>query len=247
VAETERRREGGCIVIEAVFFDAGETLLSPQPSWSEICVDILRERGHEATVDQMRGAWAKGGQRFVQAADEGRTFSTSKGESRRFWIALYLELLEVIGIEDDEAAERMYQTFSDPKTYGLFPDAVPTLDELSSRGLRLGVISNFESWLRDLLHHLEVTERFEVIAISGDLGWEKPDPRIFKWALEEMGVLAERSMYVGDSPHFDPGPAQAVGMNGVLLDRHGRWVDLEGDYPRIASLGEIPALIESLG
>ncbi len=234
-------------MIEAVFFDAGETLLSPQPSWSEICVEILRERGHEVTVDAMRAAWVQGGQRFVRAADEGTTFSLSKGESRKFWIGLYKELLEVVGISDDDAAEIMYGTFSDPKTYGLFPDAVPTLDELATRGMRLGLISNFESWLKDLLDHLQIADRFEVIAVSGDLGWEKPDPRIFKWALEEMGVLPERSVYIGDSPHFDPGPAIAVGMHGVLLDRHGRWAEFDGEYQRVATLGELPALIETLG
>lgn len=244
---TAEERSEGSVVIEAAFFDAGETLLSPQPSWSEICVEILRERGHEVTVDAMRGAWVKGGQRFVRAADEGTTFSLSKGESRKFWIGLYEELLEVVGVKDDQAAELMYRTFSDPKTYGLFPDVVTTLDELSGRGLRLGLISNFESWLRDLLDHLKLTDRFEVIAVSGDLGWEKPDPRIFKWALEEMGVLAERSLYIGDSPHFDPGPAIAVGMHGVLLDRHGRWAEFDGEYPRIATLGELPGLIETLG
>jgi putative hydrolase of the HAD superfamily len=233
-------------VIEAVFFDAGETLLSPQPSWSERSAMVLQERGHDVAVDAMRSAWRHTGQHFIRAADEGRTFSTSSGESERFWTALYVDLLDFLGIKDGNAAKVLYETFSDPEIYDLFPDALPTLRAFRDRGLRLGVISNFESWLRVLLDRLEIRELFDVLAISGELGWEKPDPRIFKWAMEEAGVEAAASVHVGDSPHFDPVPAAALGMHGVLLDRHSRWDDLEVDYPRINGLAELIDLTDNL-
>lgn len=233
-------------MIEAVFFDAGETILSPRPSWSELSAQVLQKRGHDVAVDSMRSAFRHTAQHFTRAADEGRTFSTSPGESKRFWTTLYVDLLDFLGIHDEEAPEILYETFSDPENYDLFPDARPTLDELKGRGLRLGVISNFESWLRLLLDRLEVRGLFDVLAISGELGWEKPDPRIFKWAMEEAGVDAAASVHIGDSPHFDPAPAAALGMHGVLLDRHARWDDLEADYPRIAALGELVELVDSL-
>lgn len=81
---------------------------------------------------------------------------------------------------------------------------------------------------------------------SGELGWEKPDPRIFKWAMEEAAVDAASSVHIGDSPHFDPAPAAALGMHGVLLDRHGRWDDLDIDYPRVTTLDELVDLIDRL-
>ncbi len=234
-------------MIEFVFFDAGETLLSPNPSWSELSTDILVARGHDVDVLRLREAWRQAGERFVQAADEGRTFSTSRDESKTFWMSLYTDLIGRLGITDDGAPAVLYETFSDPANYHLFDDSLPTIEELGRRGLRLGVISNFESWLRSLLDHLGITDRFDVIAISGDLGWEKPDPRIFKWAMEEAGVSAAASVHVGDSPHFDAGPAHDLGMTGVLLDRHGRWTEIEGDYPRIATLGELVELIDAVG
>ncbi len=233
-------------MIRVVFFDAGETILSPRPSWSELSARILQQRGHDVAVDSMRSAFRHTAQHFTRAADEGRTFSTSPGESKRFWTTLYVDLLDFLGIHDEEAPEVLYQTFSDPENYDLFPDARPTLDELKGRGLCLGVISNFESWLRMLLDRLEVRELFDVLAISGELGWEKPDPRIFRWAMEEAGVDAASSVHIGDSPHFDPAPAAALGMHGVLLDRHGRWDDLEADYPRITTLEELVELVDTL-
>ena len=246
MAHASRGGEGLKRVIEAVFFDAGETLLSPQPSWSELSAQVLQKRGHDVAVDSMRSAWRHTGQHFIRAADEGRTFSTSAGESKKFWTTLYEDLLDFLGVHDEEAPEVLYETFSDPENYDLFSDAVPTLNELKGLGLRLGVISNFESWLRVLLDRLDVRELFDVLAISGELGWEKPDPRIFKWAMEEAGVDAPSSVHVVDSPHFDPGPAAALGMHGVLLDRHGRWDDLEAEYPRITSLRELVELVDSL-
>lgn len=233
-------------MIEAVFFDAGETLLSPKPSWSELSVEILRRRGHNVALDAMRSAWRHTGEHFVRAADEGRTFSTSHEESKTFWVTLYEDLLAFLGIDDRDAPVELYETFSDPNTYTLFDDSVSTLDALEGRGLKLGVISNFEGWLRGLLDHLDVKHRFDVLAISGELGWEKPDPRIFEWAMEEAGVDAASSVHIGDSPHFDPAPAVELGMHGVLLDRHGRWADLDVSYPRVTGLRELVDLIDTL-
>lgn len=245
MAEARRRGESEDLLIRAVFFDAGETLLSPRPSWSELSAIVLRDRGHDVGVDSLRLAWRHTAQHFLRAADEGRTFSTSHDESHRFWTNLYHDLLEYLGIHDPDAPEVLYETFSDPSNYELFDDARPTIEELRARGIRLGVISNFESWLRQMLERLDIAHLFDVLAISGDLGWEKPDPRIFKWALEEAGVDATGAIHVGDSPHFDAIPAGDLGMTGVLLDRFGRWDELEGDFPRVLSLREVVGLTEA--
>ena len=231
-------------MIEAVFFDAGETLLTPNPSWSELSVEVLRERGHDVPVEQMRDAWRYGGQHFINAADEGFMFSVTPEDSHHFWTSLYHDMLEHLDIDDREAPEVLYRTFSDPMNYMLFHDTLPTVNTLKERGLLLGVISNFESWLSKLLEHLEMRDLFDVVAISGDLGWEKPDPLIFRWAMDQAGVDARSSLHVGDSPNFDAQPAHDLGMTGVLLDRHGRWTDLEADYPVVSTLGELSTLID---
>jgi putative hydrolase of the HAD superfamily len=232
-------------VIEVVFFDAGETLLSPQPSWAERSALELRARGHDTDAERMREAWIAVGNRFREAAEDGHAFSVSAGASYEFWTSLYRELLASAGIDDPGAPDVLYSVFSDPSNYRLFDDALPALTELAARGLRLGIISNFESWLGDLLHKLEVLPHVGVVAISGDLGWEKPDPRIFKWAVEEAGVPAEACAHVGDSPFFDAEAACAAGLHGVLLDRHGRWSDESFDYPVISSLNELPDVLDA--
>jgi putative hydrolase of the HAD superfamily len=118
---------------------------------------------------------------------------------------------------------------------------VPTLDRLRDAGVSLGVISNFEEWLERLLETLGVTDYFPVRVISGIEGVEKPDPEIFRIALERAGVAAEESVYVGDHPFFDIEAAEDVGMVAVLIDRRGRYPDTEG-Y-RITSLEDLPAAV----
>jgi putative hydrolase of the HAD superfamily len=232
------------VSVEVVFFDAGETLLHPQPSWSERTLEILHTRGHEVTLEQIRLAWWYGGQHFINAADEGFIFAASVADSHHFWTTLYHDMLDFLGIDDPDAADLLFETFSNPENYALFDDAVPVLSALKERGLRLGIISNFEGWLAKLLDHLEIRNLFDVVAISGDLAVEKPDPRIFRWAMEEAGVAPEQSVHIGDSPNFDAQPAHDLGMLGVLLDRHGRWTDLEADYPVVPTLTVLPALLD---
>lgn len=227
---------------EAVFFDAGETLVHPHPSFPELLTLVLHEHGLEVDPAVIRDKLPVVADRFFQAARDGELWSTSVARSRAWWSALYRTLLGEIGLPfDDALAQRLYATFSDLSNYRLFPDVESTLERLSSAGLQLGVISNFEEWLERLLESLGVTRFFDVRVISGVEGVEKPDARIFELALERAGVAARDSVYVGDNPFFDVEPAAAVGMYPVLIDRRGRHPEHPG--PRITSLEDLPALV----
>jgi len=226
-----------------VFFDAGETIVYPHPSFPELLAQILRKEGHPVDPAAIRDKVHVVADIFTTAASEGELWSTSPERSRNFWDRVYRRLLDELGVPLGEGlASAIYGTFTDMANYRLFPDVLPTLDRLSGAGLRLGVVSNFEEWLERLLESLGVTRYFDVRVISGVEGVEKPDPKIFLLALERMGVEAGEAVYVGDSVQFDVAPATAVGMLGVLLDRRGRHPDHPG--PRITSLDELPDVLE---
>jgi putative hydrolase of the HAD superfamily len=77
--------------------------------------------------------------------------------------------------------------------------------------------------------------------ISGVEGVEKPDPAIYRLALDRAGVDAADAAFVGDNPEFDVAPAAALGMTPVLIDRRGRHPDAAG--LRVTDLRElVPAL-----
>jgi len=230
------------VAYRAVFFDAGETIVYPHPSFPDLLAQILRQEGHELAPAAIREKLHVVADIFTNAASAGELWSTSPERSRRFWDRVYTRLLGELGVPfGGSLAAAIYGTFTDLANYRLFPDVLGTLDRIRAAGVRMGVVSNFEEWLERLLESLGVTKYFDVRVISGVEGVEKPDPKIFRLALERMAALPEESAYVGDSPQFDVEPATAVGMTGVLLDRRGRFPNHHG--PRISSLDELPEVL----
>jgi putative hydrolase of the HAD superfamily len=226
----------------AVFFDAGETLVHPHPSFPELVVEVLRRAGYKVDPALIRQKLHVVSDRFLRAAREKELWSTSPDRSRKFWADIYRTLLGEMGLPfGDGLADAFYRTFTDVSNYRLFPDALPVLERLRHEGVTLGVVSNFEEWLERLLESLGVIPFFEVRVISGVEGYEKPDPRLFEVALDRVGVEAVESVYIGDHPFFDTEPASAIGMFAVLIDRRGRYPDHPG--PRITTLDDLPSLI----
>ena len=237
--------ESVTVRIEAVFFDAGETLLYPHPSFAELFAEVLREHGRPVDPAAVHDVVSASSRRFNEmlSSEEARLWSTSPERSRTMWDAIYRGFLTDVGITEDHdrLIDALYGRFTDLASYRLHPDALPTLERLRPTDLTLGLISNFEEWLERLLEALEVHHFFDVTVISGIEGVEKPDREIFRIALDRAGVPPERSVYVGDNPVFDVEAAGEVGMIPVLIDRRGRYPEAEAI--RITSLEELPGAL----
>jgi putative hydrolase of the HAD superfamily len=225
--------------IEIVFFDAGETLLHPDPSFHELFADVCTRKGYEVDVDQVLAVQQRLAPHLVELAEETGIVAPSldAGDSLTFWSHLYRRLLGELGIEDESLVTDMYTTFSSSSSYRLFDDVLPALERLTEMGYRLGLISNFEEWLEEMLVELEVGHLFDVSIISGSEGMEKPDPEIYRRALTKAGVEASAAVHVGDSPANDITPAVEVGITAVLLDRYNRYPDIT---PSVRSLTDLP-------
>jgi putative hydrolase of the HAD superfamily len=225
--------------LECVLFDAGDTLLAPSPSFHGRFVQVAAEHGVELEEADAAAAIAAA----VRAA-EWPTDWTDPATQRSFWLEFYRRTLVELGHRDDGAAlaEALYRTFSDPATYKLFPDVRPALEALADRGVTLGVVSNFEPWLEDVLALEGVDGHFAAVAISGKLGVAKPEPGIFLAALEQAGAPAEATVHVGDQPVNDVEAAMAVGITPVLLDRYDRVPDAGGH--RVGGMAELVALLD---
>lgn len=100
----------------------------------------------------------------------------------------------------------------------LFPDSLDTLRWLKERGYRLGSVTNRgyggpRFWRE--IEDLGLAELFEVVAVSCDVGYMKPHPRIFQYALERMGISPEETAMVGDSLRADVEGAKRLGMIAI--------------------------------
>jgi putative hydrolase of the HAD superfamily len=234
------------VTIEVVFFDAGDTLLGPHPSFHELFSRVCKEHGYDVSAERVQRVQSALAPHLIDLAEHTgvQNPSFSSEESQRFWGYLYARFLRELDIRSLDLAVALLERFSDSSSYMLFPDALPVLHDLHTKGYRLGLISNFEQWLEERLVELEVGQLFDVSVISGFVKIEKPDPAIYSLALERAGVQPQRAVHVGDSMSMDVEPAASVGMCTVLLDRLGR--HRTTSVPRIESLQELPPLLEKL-
>lgn len=93
----------------------------------------------------------------------------------------------------------------------------PALARLRERGILLGVVSNSDGRVEDALRAAGLLEYFDVVVDSSIAGIEKPDPRIFQAALDQLGIPADDALYVGDVQEVDVAGAQAAGMAAALV------------------------------
>jgi putative hydrolase of the HAD superfamily len=228
--------------VRAVLFDAGETLVHPSPSFPALFTSVLARAGHDRGLDAVLAASRAVFHRFSEAARDNELWTTSAERSERFWKSVYETMLDELGLPQDvPLRDTLYATFTNPANYALFEDVREAIGALEAEGLALGIVSNFEAWLEDLLDTLGVRDRFPVRVISGLEGVEKPDPAIFLRALARIGADAADVVYVGDNPEFDVEPAAAVGMTPVLIDRRQRFPD--ASCIRIGDLRELAGAI----
>jgi putative hydrolase of the HAD superfamily len=225
--------------LDCVLFDAGDTLLAPAPSFQGRFVAVAAAHGlplEEAAVDAA-----------IAAAVRAVTWPsdwTDPATQRSFWVGFYRQVLADLGHDGGmELAEALFAAFSDPAGYALFDDARPALEALAGRGIALGVVSNFEPWLEDVLALQGVDHLFATVAVSGRLGVAKPDPEIFKAALTEAGAAPEQTVHAGDQSVNDVAAARAIGITPVLVDRFARHPD-PGDTHRVETLTELVELLD---
>ncbi len=121
---------------------------------------------------------------------------------------------------------------------GVDPAAARVLDAIQAAGLRTAAISNTEDGrLEELMRLVGLADRFDFMLDSFAVGVRKPDPAIFRLALERLGLRPRDAFYVGDSYGHDALPALALGLGAVLVDPLG--LHPESVCPRVRSLGEL--------
>lgn len=233
-------------MIKIVFFDAGGTILEPYPTFAEAFTRICRAHGYEVAPADVQALFNRQGPNVADVAREtGVVNATTSWESSQiFWRHLYTSFLLALGITDDELRDDLLATFSDKASYKLFPEVLDSFEELRQGGYRLGLISNFEGWLEEVLVEEKAGDIFDVKVISGIEGVEKPDPHIYRLAIERAAVEPGECVHVGDSIANDVEPATAVGMKVVMIDRSESFPEI--GFPRITTLEELPALLRTL-
>ena len=230
--------------LSAVYFDVGETLVHARRPLAELLAEVAEELSIALPSIAFAGLGDHMRARVAERTRLGRPFTYPPAESREFWLETYCSFLSHLLRADDASrlARGLLDLFSSPESYAVFDDALPALRRLRADGFRLGVVSNWEGWLPQLLERADLAPLLDHVVVSGACGVEKPDPRIFALALREAGLRPEEVLYVGDNPAHDIAPALLLGITPVLLDRSRRYPP-NSAHRRITSLHELPPLL----
>ncbi|HXG47960.1 MAG TPA: HAD-IA family hydrolase [Methylomirabilota bacterium] len=198
--------------IGAVTFDVGGTLIAPWPSVGHVYADATAKAGFPVDPDlltrRFQAAWQ---QRLVWSFDY----------SHAAWRSLVAQTLAGL-VPDaflDEVFEDVYERFAQAETWRTFEDVQPALAALQARGVRLGLISNWDERLRPLLRLLGLDTHFEITLISCEAGCTKPAAALFQQAARAFGLPPSEVLHVGDSPDEDVAGAIRAGLPAVLLRR----------------------------
>jgi putative hydrolase of the HAD superfamily len=231
-----------------VLLDAGDTLIGPRRSYGAVYAGVLGTLGLElAEADLERAIRLVASEVHATVPRGVDRFTHTAADEEGFWLGFAREVLRrTTGRDPGEALARralgeLRGRFAEPEAWIVFPDVGPALAALRAAGHRLAVVSNWDSRLPLLLERLGLADAFDEIVVSAVERVEKPDPRIFRRALERLGAEPSEALHVGDSPEHDLAGARAVGIAALLVDRRaapapGALREL-GSLPRLAASG----------
>jgi HAD superfamily hydrolase (TIGR01509 family) len=199
---------------EAVLFDLGDTLIRLTGSGAELLHEAAAGLGQSLDSAAVNRVWQRVLDRSSSAEElaKGRDLSTDR--HREVWTDLYTEA----GCEELAAglSDRMYELTVAAESWEAFPDTVPTLRAVRSRGLRVAVVSDTGFDLRPALDRLGLTPYLDAVVMSYEQGMCKPEAAVFRTACERLGVRPDRALMVGDNPLTDSG-AVTAGLYAFLL------------------------------
>ncbi len=233
--------------LRAVFLDIGDTVMRPNPSWEHVYAMAFQEFGLDVDIDDLHAALRRAYHHGGWGMDGG--FDPSEETSFRRTVQIDAAAIAELGLQPMPEAfyRRLSELFMVTSHWHIFPDAYPTLTALKERGLVVGAVSNWVWNLPELLHALDLVGKFDFIAASARIGFEKPHPRIFQWALEQAAVPAETVIHVGDHVDADVEGARGVGIEGILIDRAHRYGpgEVPDGIPVIHSLEALLPIVDA--
>ncbi|MFF0430694.1 HAD family hydrolase [Streptomyces sp. NPDC004327] len=131
--------------------------------------------------------------------------------------AAYTALIRAAGVTDPGLAQALYDRHMTPEAWHPYPDTARTLAELSRAGVAVAVVSNIGWDLRPVFRAHGLDEFVDVYALSYEVGVQKPDPAIFRYACERLGLAPAETLMVGDDRTADGG-AGALGARVHFVD-----------------------------
>lgn len=201
-------------MIKAVLFDLYHTLVYSRPE--ETFQKILAEHGIAKSIDHIKQALTQGNKEF----DADKHVGLSAHEFYAQWNLLPLKHLGIRGSEGLKMAEEIETKWYNYGEFHLYPDVQRTVQKLKQMTLKLGIISGgYAEDIERVLQKIGLERLFDLYVGVNTTGKRKPHPKVFKYALRQLGVRPREAIFVGDNFEADYLGAEKVGLIPVLINR----------------------------
>jgi HAD superfamily hydrolase (TIGR01549 family) len=230
-----------------ILFDLDGTLRYSRPSFNEAFCDFICQLGVPDAADNRRETMRWLHYYWAQSPELLADLETYRDKQAPFWTNHARLGLIAYGCASDQAsglASELYRRMTEeyqPENW-VPPDVVVMLHSLKESGFRLGVVSNRTQAYQGELEVLGLQSFFECAFAAGEVNAWKPEPEIFRHALDYLGVEAQETIYVGDKNYADVLGAQRAGLHPVLLDPDG--IFPEAECPVIQTIGQLASILE---
>jgi putative hydrolase of the HAD superfamily len=209
---------------DVIFLDAVGTLFGVQGGVGQIYSRFAREVGVLVEAEAIDKAFIQSFRAAPRMAFPGIDRGDIPEHEYQWWRAIAQQTFTTAGaiaqFSDFEVFFRpLYDYFAQADAWFVYDDVPAALAKWQSMGIKLGMISNFDSRLYQVLEALQLSHFFESVTISTEVGAAKPDVAIFNFGLSKHDCPAARAWHIGDSYDEDYQGAEAAGMHGIWLHR----------------------------
>jgi putative hydrolase of the HAD superfamily len=212
--------------VKVIFFDAVGTLFWVRGTVGEIYSRFALDAGVLVDAQALDQSFIRCFRAAPRAAFPGATAAALPQLEYDWWKAIarksfaQMGVLEKLG--DFEIFFRaLYDHFALADPWIVYPEVHAVLQDLKAQ-FKLGIVSNFDTRLYQVMDVLGLSEYFSSITLSTVTGVAKPQPEVFQAALEKHACVPQKALHVGDDWAEDYQGAMAAGLQGVWLNRNGQ-------------------------
>ncbi|MFA6227447.1 MAG: HAD-IA family hydrolase [Candidatus Paceibacterota bacterium] len=232
-----------------VVFDFHFTIAHFYPSREKVYEKIFNKYGFTNSPKDIARAFSRAWLKYTdKELIEAFSQQIDIPSMENWWLEFHSGVFMTLGIEDKKILELINKDISDlvykdSSIYRLYPDVLETLSFLKKKKVKIGMITNAHGTIREIINELGITEYFDYITISCEVGLSKPDPKIFEYTFEKMGLHNKDVLFVGDSYHTDVVGSEIAGCAIAIIDRKDKDGKKLNKYLHLNNLTQIKNLI----
>ncbi|GMS89441.1 hypothetical protein PENTCL1PPCAC_11616 [Pristionchus entomophagus] len=231
-------------VVQVLSLDAMNTLIKPRFPIAQLYSQFARAHNVNVNESDLAAVFPP---LFKSLSGSSPCYGFNKEGPRSWWSSLIVNALERAGsgpISPSVAAKisnELYDHYALAEAWQLVDEEIPSvLSRLRLKGIAICVISNFDHRLKSILTSMGLSDHFQMVVLSGELGMEKPDRRVFDTVLRHFSLRDSSTLlHIGDDLDKDYRAAKAIGARALLFDPKDKHSDSLDEHDRLRSFSRL--------